>query len=45
MVKRLDLILKKGVRKGKELRAPRYASAATSCNDYVTIYNIIPNRT
>ena len=31
------------MRKGEELKAPRYASAAASCNDHVTIYNIIPN--
>ena len=31
------------VRKGEELKAPRYASAVASCDDYVTIYNIIPN--
>ena len=31
------------MRKGEELKAPRYASAAASCDDYVTIYNIIPN--
>jgi hypothetical protein len=31
------------VRKGEELKAPRYASAAALCDDYMTIYNIIPN--
>ena len=31
------------VRKGEELKAPRYASAAASCDDHVTIHNIIPN--
>ena len=31
------------MRKGEELKAPHYASAAASCNDYMTIYNIIPN--
>jgi hypothetical protein len=31
------------VRKGEELKAPRYASATASCDDHVTIYNIIPN--
>ena len=31
------------VRKGEELKALRYASTAASCDDYVTIYNIIPN--
>ena len=29
------------MRKGEELKAPRYASAVLSCDDYVTIYNII----
>jgi hypothetical protein len=28
-------------RKGKELKAPYYASAAVIYNDYVIIYNII----
>ena len=31
------------MRKGKELKAPRYASAAASCDDHMTTYNIIPN--
>ena len=31
------------MRKGEELKAPRHASAAASCDDYMTIYNIIPN--
>ena len=31
------------MRKGEELKAPRYASAAASCDDSVTTYNIIPN--
>ena len=31
------------MRKGEELKAPRYASAAALCDDHVTIYNIIPN--
>ena len=31
------------MRKGEELKAPRYASAVASCNDYMTTYNIIPN--
>ena len=30
------------MREGEELKAPRYASAAALCDDYVTIY-IIPN--
>ena len=37
------ILLRKGVRKGEELKAPRYASAAASCDDHVTTYNIIPN--
>jgi predicted ATP-grasp superfamily ATP-dependent carboligase len=32
-----------GMRKGEELKAPRHASAAASCDDHVTIYDIIPN--
>jgi hypothetical protein len=32
------------VREGEELKAPRHASAAASCDDHVTIYNIIPNK-
>ena len=35
--------IKKKVRKGKELKAPRYTSTTASYDDYVTIYNIIPN--
>ena len=31
------------MRKGEELKTPRYASAAASCDDHVTTYNIIPN--
>ena len=34
--------LRKGVRKGEEFKASRYASAVTT-HDYITIYNIIPN--
>ena len=30
------------MREGKELKAPRYASAAV-IRDYITVYNIIPN--
>ena len=30
------------MRKGEELKAPHYASAAAIC-DYITIYNISPN--
>jgi len=33
------------VRKGEEFRAPRHASAAASCDDHVTTYDIIPNTT
>ena len=36
------MLIKKGVRKGEELKAPRYASAAVIRN-YITICNIIPN--
>ena len=32
------------MRKGEELKAPRHASAAASCDDHITIYNIIPNK-
>ena len=38
-----SILLGKGVRKGEELKAPRYASAAALCDDHVTTYNIIPN--
>ena len=31
------------MREGEKLKAPRYASAAALCDDYVTTYNIIPN--
>ena len=34
---------KKGVRKGEEPKAPRYASAAVTRNDHVTTCDIIPN--
>ena len=34
--------LKKGVRKGEELKAFRYASAAVT-HDYITTHDIIPN--
>ena len=43
IIVRFQLILGKGVRKGKELKAPYYANTAASCDDHVTIYNIIPN--
>jgi hypothetical protein len=36
------IILRKGVRKGKELKAPHYASAA-AIHNYITTHNIIPN--
>ena len=29
------------MRKGEELKAPHYASATASCDDYVTIYDYI----
>ena len=31
------------MRKGEELKAPRHASAAASCDNYVTTRDIIPN--
>ena len=31
------------MREGEELKALYYASTAVLCNDYVIIYNIIPN--
>ena len=31
------------VRKGEEFKALCYASTAALCNDYMIIYNIIPN--
>ena len=37
------MILGKGVRKGKKLKAPRYASAVAT-HDYITVSNIIPNK-
>ena len=37
----LILVLGKGVRKGEELKAPRYTSAAIC--DYITTRDIIPN--
>ena len=45
MVEKLDYLLRieERVRKGEELKAPRHASAAASCDYYVTIYDIIPN--
>ena len=36
------IVLGKGVRKGEELKAPRYASAAAT-HDYITTHDIIPN--
>ena len=38
----IDCCYGKGVRKGEELKAPRYASAA-AIHDYITIRDIIPN--
>ena len=43
IVDKLDCCKLGRVRKGGELKAPRYASAAASCDDYVTICDIIPN--
>ena len=37
----LILVLGKGVRKGKELKAPHYAN--TAIHDYITACDIIPN--
>ena len=37
----LDFV-KKGVRKGEELKAPRYTSTAAT-RDYITTRDIIPN--
>ena len=31
------------VREGKELKALYYTNTAALCDDYITIYNIIPN--
>ena len=42
MVVILIISLRKEVRKGEELKAPRYANAA-AIHDYITTYNIIPN--
>ena len=42
MGKRLYCYSKKGVRKGEELKAPYYASAAATRN-YIITYDIIPN--
>ena len=38
----LILIIEKGLRKGEELKAPYYASAAAT-RDYITARGIIPN--
>ena len=42
MVVVLILVLGKGVRKGEELKAPRYTSTAAT-RDYITTRDIIPN--
>ena len=42
MVVILVFLLRKGVRKGEELKVPHYASAA-AIRDYITTRNIIPN--
>jgi hypothetical protein len=36
------IVLKKGVRKGEEFKAPHYTSAA-AIRDYITTRDIIPN--
>ena len=41
LVNKLDCLK---IRKGEELKAPRHASVAASCDDHVTTHNIIPNR-
>ena len=43
MVVVLIIFLRKGVRKGEELKALRYASAAATRN-YITTRDIIPNK-
>ena len=42
IIVRFRLILGKGVRKGKKLKTPRYASTAAT-RDYITTRDIIPN--
>ena len=42
MVIVLVVFLRKGVRKGEELKASHYASAA-AIHDYITVRDIIPN--
>ena len=37
------MIIEKGLRKGEELKAPCYASAAAT-RDYITACGIIPNK-
>ena len=37
------IVVRKGVRTGEELKAPRYASAAAT-RDYITTCDIIPNK-
>ena len=39
----LDCDCSKGVKKGEEFKAFRYASAAVIC-DYIITHNIIPNK-
>ena len=31
------------MRKGKKYKTPRHANTIALCNNYITIYNIIPN--
>ena len=42
MIDSILFIVGKGVRKGEEFKAPRYASAAVT-RDYITTRDIIPN--
>ena len=42
MIDSILFIVGKGVRKGEEFKAPRYASAAVT-RDYITTHDIIPN--
>ena len=44
MVKKLNWLKLERIRKGKELKAPHYTSATASYDNYITIYNIIPNK-
>ena len=44
MIVVICIVVRKGVRKGKELKAFCYASAAV-IRDYITTRDIIPNKT